>query len=71
MVAHCWCSLPELWSDVWLLARLEHAKECGVGTTLGFSRILDEIRWLAWMPFVRVPRVILSTIELEQNMSKP
>ena len=67
VVAHCWCSLPELWSDVRLLARLEHAKECGVCITLDFSRVLDEICWLAWMPFMRVPRVILSTIELEQT----
>ena len=41
-----------------------HAKECGVGT--GFFSD-DEICWLAWMPFMRVPRVSLSTNELEQT----
>ena len=57
----------------------DHQRNVVVCFTLDATPILDEISWLAWMPFfsntrfvrtivtARVQRVILSIIELEQT----
>ena len=66
MVAHC---RQELWSGVRLLARLGAPKGMWLSVLNSIcSSILDETRWHS-IPN-KVPRVTLSTIELEQTCPK-